>query len=128
MTSEYDCVFGISPETTGLIPGHTHRTFGKDYSFLTISSKSGRVYWFFFTKLDRRYSSHEIPRFNKQDIDKHVAPFLHKPLSGTVSFKKVYEKALVKTHLALEEASYRHWHKSRFACIGDSIHKVRPVL
>lgn len=104
MTSEYDCVFGISSEMTGLIPGHTHRTFGKDYSFLTISSKNGRIYWFFFTKMDRRYSSHEIPRFNKteQSIDKHVEPFLHKPLSGTVCFREVYTNSLVKTHLALK--------------------------
>lgn len=124
MISEYDCVFGISPKTPGLIPGHTHRTFGKGYSFLTISSKEGRVYWFFFTKMARKYSSHEIPRFSSQDVDKHVAPYLHKPLSGSVCFRDVYEQAFVKTHLALEEANFKYWSHGRVVCIGDSIHKV----
>ncbi|KAJ5980534.1 monooxygenase, partial [Penicillium waksmanii] len=41
-------------------------------------------------------------------------------------FEKVYEKALVKTHLDLEEASYEYWHKDRYVCIGDSIHKMTP--
>lgn len=124
MVSEYDCVFGISPKTPELVPGHTHRTFGEGYSFLTISSKEGRVYWFFFAKMARKYSSHEIPRFNPEDVDKHVAPWLHKPLSGSVCFRDVYETALVKTHLALEEASFKHWSNGRIVCIGDSIHKV----
>ncbi|KAJ5272878.1 monooxygenase [Penicillium angulare] len=84
MISEYDCVFGISPETPGLIPGRTHRTFGQGYSFLTISSKNGRVYWFFFTKMARKYASHEIPRFRPEDVDEHVAAWLQKPLTGDV--------------------------------------------
>ncbi|KAJ5087189.1 monooxygenase [Penicillium angulare] len=126
MISEYDCVFGISPETPGLIPGHTHRTFGEGYSFLTISSKNGRVYWFFFTKMDRKYASDKIPRFRPEDVDEHVAAWLHKPLTGDVPFRAVYERAFVKTHLPLEEANYRYWTKDRFVCIGDSIHKMTP--
>ncbi|KAJ5608953.1 monooxygenase [Penicillium herquei] len=126
MTSEYDCVFGISSATPGLVPGHSHRTFAEGYSLLVISSKNGRVYWFFFTKMDRKYLSNEIPRFSKDKIDEHVAAWLHKPASGSVSFGEIYQKATFKTHVALEEADYTYWCKDRWACIGDSIHKMTP--
>ncbi|KAJ6020673.1 monooxygenase [Penicillium herquei] len=126
MTSEYDCVFGISDATPGLVPGHAHRTFSEGYSLLVISSKNGRVYWFFFTKMDRKYLNNEIPRFSKEKIDEHVAPWLHKPVTGSVSFSEIYHKATIKTHLALEEADYTYWCKDRWACIGDSIHKMTP--
>ncbi|PYH99444.1 hypothetical protein BO71DRAFT_313989, partial [Aspergillus ellipticus CBS 707.79] len=126
MTSEYSCVFGISTETPGLVPGHVHRTFGEGYSLLVITSKNGRVYWFLFTKLDRKYASHEIPRFKKEDVENHVAPWLGKPITGSVVFEDAYKRAIVKTHLALEEANYEHWCKDRWVCIGDSAHKMTP--
>ncbi|KAJ5723177.1 monooxygenase [Penicillium malachiteum] len=110
MTSEYDCVFGISSATLGLVPGHSHRTFAEGYSLL----------------MDRKYLSNEIPRLSKDKIDEHVAAWLHKPASGSVSFGEIYRKATFKTHVALEEADYTYWCKDRWACIGDSIHKMTP--
>ncbi|KAG2413021.1 hypothetical protein HFD88_010580 [Aspergillus terreus] len=84
MTSEYNCVFGISTATRGLTPGHIHRTFAEHYSILTIVGKEGRVFWFFFTKMDRVYSASQIPRFSQNEIDDHIAPYLHKPITSEV--------------------------------------------
>ncbi|KAJ5726098.1 monooxygenase [Penicillium malachiteum] len=126
MTSEYDCVFGISDPLPGLIPRQSYRTFGEGYSILVIASKDGRVYWFFFTKMDRKYLAHEIPRFSQQDIHKHMAQWLHKPVTSSVTLGDVYNNASVKTHLALEEANFQLWCKDRWVCIGDSIHKMTP--
>ncbi|KAJ6031555.1 monooxygenase [Penicillium herquei] len=126
MTSEYDCVFGISDPVPGLIPSESYRTFAEGYSILVIASKGGRVYWFFFTKMDRKYLAHEIPRFSQQDIHKHIAPWLHKPVTSSVTLADVYSKSSVKTHLALEEANFQLWCKDRWVCIGDSIHKMTP--
>ncbi|KAJ5738611.1 monooxygenase [Penicillium malachiteum] len=75
MTSEYDCVFGISDPVPGLIPRQSYRTFGEGYLSLVIVSKGSRVYWFFFTKMDRKYFAHEISRFSQQDVQKHMAPW-----------------------------------------------------
>lgn len=128
MTSDYDCVFGISDPIPDLAPGQCDRTFSEGYSLLVISSKNGRIYWFFFRKLDRKYLSHEIPRYDQKDVDNHVANWLHKPVSDTVTFGDVYGKCIIKRHVALEEASYKLWCQDRWACIGDSIHKVRRHL
>ncbi|GAB1200026.1 hypothetical protein APSETT444_009386 [Aspergillus pseudonomiae] len=93
----------------GLTPGSGHRTFGEDFSFLTLIGKEGRVYWFFFTKMDRVYSASEIPRFHQGLLDEHVAPYLQKPIRDTVPFAAVYERAITRTFLPLEEAEYNHW-------------------
>ncbi|KAB8245451.1 hypothetical protein BDV35DRAFT_393913 [Aspergillus flavus] len=128
MTSEYNCVFGISTAVPGLDPGSGHRTFGEGFSFLTLIGKEGRVYWFFFTKMDRVYSASEIPRFNQGLIDEHVAPYLQKQISDTVPFAALYERAITRTFLSLEEAEYKHWAIDRWICIGDSAHKMTPNL
>ncbi|RDW72366.1 FAD-dependent oxidoreductase [Aspergillus mulundensis] len=128
MVSEYSCVFGISAATPGLVPGTSHRTFGRDWSFLTIIGRAGRVYWFFFKKFDRKYSATEIPRLDQTMVDQYVAPYLKKPISSTVPFEKVYTRAMSKTLLALEEACFKHWAIDRWVCIGDSAHKMTPNL
>ena len=125
MTSEYNCVFGISTTTPGLTPGDTHRTFAEGYSLLTIIGKEGRVFWFFFTRMEQKYHASHIPRYSQNDIDSHVAPYLHKPITQEVAFAEVYQRAIVRTFVPLEEALYQHWSVDRYVCIGDSAHKVR---
>ncbi|KAE8378025.1 hypothetical protein BDV26DRAFT_199127 [Aspergillus bertholletiae] len=128
MTSEYDCVFGISTATPGLTPGEVHRTFAEGYSLLTIIGKEGRVFWFFFTKMSQKYATSDIPRYSQNDIDDHVTPYLQKPITQDVAFVEVYQRAIVRTFVALEEAVYQRWSLDRYVCIGDSAHKMTPNL
>ncbi|RAH45764.1 FAD-dependent oxidoreductase [Aspergillus brunneoviolaceus CBS 621.78] len=128
MKSEYNCVFGISQPTPGLEPGLLHRTYGEDWSFLVISSKGGRVYWFFFTKMDQVYTGNETPRYSQDDLEKHIAAYLDKPVTDTVPFSEVVQRTITRTMVPLEEALFKHWCMDRFVCIGDSIHKMTPNL
>ncbi|KAL4946754.1 hypothetical protein BDV06DRAFT_229653 [Aspergillus oleicola] len=128
MVSSYSCVFGISTPTPGLEPGINHRTFTEGWSFLESTSKEGRVYWFLFKKLDRKYSASEIPRFDQAIVDQYVEPYLKKPISNIVSFRDIYSRAIAKTLLPLEEACYKHWAIGRLVCVGDSVHKMTPNL
>ncbi|KGO40828.1 Monooxygenase, FAD-binding [Penicillium expansum] len=128
MSAEYNCVFGMSTATPGLDPKDIHRTFGKDWSFLTIAGKGNKSYWFLYNKMDRIYYGSDIPRFNKADIDEHVAPYLHRPVTDSVPFSELYKRSTIRTFVALEEANFNHWCIDRFACIGDSIHKMTPNI
>ncbi|CAI7570007.1 unnamed protein product [Penicillium glandicola] len=128
MSAEYNCVFGISTATPGLDPKDVHRTFGKDWSLLTIAGKGDNSYWFLYNKMDRTYYSSDIPRFKNVDIDEHVAPYLDKPVTGSVPFSEIYKRSTIQTFVALEEANFNHWCIDRFVCIGDSIHKMTPNL
>ncbi|BCS05511.1 FAD-dependent oxidoreductase [Aspergillus luchuensis] len=128
MTSEYNCVFGISSATPGLRPGHGHRTFAEGYSILTIIGKEGRVYWFFFTRMDQTYPASQIPRFSQDEIDSHLGPYLQKPITPNVPLAEINKRAIVRTFVPLEEAVYKHWCVDRYVCIGDSAHKMTPNL
>ena len=124
MISVYSCVFGISTATKGLNAGDMHRTFSKDFSTLTIVGKNDRVFWFFFAKMDRKYTLGNIPRFTPEEQMKHVSKYLHINITHDVLFRDVYDNLVSTAYVPLEEAFYRHWTWDRMACIGDSIHKV----
>ncbi|KAJ5643353.1 uncharacterized protein N7484_005860 [Penicillium longicatenatum] len=128
MSSEYSCVFGISTATPGLLPGECHRTYGKDYSSLTIVGKNGRVFWFLFTKLDKVYKGSEIPRYSEEDMEKQLAQYSNKPITDKVPFSSVLQNTVTKSFLALEEAYHTKWCMDRFVCIGDSAHKMTPNM
>ncbi|KAJ5201507.1 uncharacterized protein N7498_006170 [Penicillium cinerascens] len=128
MISEYNCIFGIAPATPGLNPGEIHRTYGQGYSFLAVIGKEGRVWWFLFTKMSRKYNGSEIPRFKQSDMDEHVLPYLSTPVTRSVRFSEIYERAFFRNMLALEESLYKHWFYGRMVCIGDSVHKMTPNM
>ncbi|KAF9888782.1 hypothetical protein FE257_008358 [Aspergillus nanangensis] len=128
MISDYSCVFGISTATPGLTPGDLHRTLMKDRSLLVIIGKNGRVFWFFFSKMDRRYTMETLPRFTTDDLEKHVVNYLDASVAANVPFAAIYNNAVSKAYVPLEEAFYQTWTFDRFACIGDSIHKMTPNM
>lgn len=128
MISEYNCVFGIASATPGLNLGDIHRTYAEGYSFIAVVGKEGRVWWFLFKKMSRKYNGSEIPRFTQDDMDEHVASYLSIPVTGSVPFSEVWERAIFRNMLALEESLYKHWFYDRIVCIGDSVHKVRLQL
>ncbi|KAJ5720015.1 Monooxygenase FAD-binding [Penicillium malachiteum] len=126
MTCEYDCLFGIASPVPGIKAPDILRTFGEGWSLLVVSGKHDKVYFFLFTRLDRKYKSHEIPRFNHAEMDQHVAPHLNRPVTDTIPFSEVYKRAEVRNWAPLEEALYEHWSSDRFACVGDASHKMTP--
>ncbi|KAB8223455.1 hypothetical protein BDV33DRAFT_188834 [Aspergillus novoparasiticus] len=113
MKAEYSCVFSISNPTAGVHPGDAHRTYVEGCSTLTIGGKGGRIYWFLLAKMDQSSTGSDIPRFNEQYLENHVAKYPHIPVTSTN-----------QAYLCLEEAFYQYWSVDRCVCIGDSMHKM----
>ncbi|KAE8311544.1 hypothetical protein BDV41DRAFT_565685 [Aspergillus transmontanensis] len=109
---EYSCVFGISNPTAGVHPEDAHRTYAEGCSTLTIGGKGDHIYWFLLAKMDQSSTGSDIPRFNEQDLENHVAKYLHIPITSTN-----------KAYPCLEEAFYQYWSVDRCVCIGDSMHR-----
>lgn len=129
MFAEYKCYFGISNHVEGLDIGENIVTYDHDKSYLGITSKGGRVYWFVFAKMDRRYEGHEIPRFGKDDMDKFMDEYGSMPVLGDkVTVRDLNNQKVSGTLVALEEAKYDHWSRGRLVCVGDAIHKMTPNL
>ncbi|KAL9123289.1 MAG: hypothetical protein Q9187_000161 [Circinaria calcarea] len=130
MTAEYKCLYGISSPVAELPSGNYDITYKKDVSTMVITGKGGRVFWFLFSKMARRYKSGEIPRFTEADTEELVQQNLNLAIlpQGLVKFGDIWKHRESYTLVATEEADYDHWVWGRFACLGDSVHKVTPNM
>ncbi|CAO3660846.1 unnamed protein product [Umbelopsis ramanniana] len=124
LTCEYACVFGISYNVTEIQPGHNNIVYRHGSSFLILSGKDGTIYWFYFEKLDKKYTVPNIPRFTDEDAVKTCEKQLDAVIAEGVTFRTLWTHRKSAIKVALEEGMMRRWHYSRFAVLGDAAHKV----
>jgi hypothetical protein len=123
MMSEYTCVYGISSESD-LPPGGIEVVHGHDVSALAIVGKEKRTFWFLINKMDQQYRVPNIPRWTKKDAEKRIQAHLDFRITDKVTLADIWKNRISCTLVSMEEASFKTWTWGRFACLGDSIHKV----
>lgn len=130
MIAEYKCLFGISSPTKGVLDRSFEVTYRKDISTMVITGKGNKVFWFVFARMSQIYRTSEIPRFSKADAEKFAGQNLEIPIlpQGAVKFGDIWRNRETYALVATEEADYDHWTWGRFACLGDSIHKMTPNM
>lgn len=130
MIAEYKCLFGISSPTKGVLVRSFEVTYRKDISTMVITGKGNKVFWFVFARMSQIYRTSEIPRFSKADAEKFAGQNLEIPIlpQGAVKFGDIWRNRETYALVATEEADYDHWTWGRFACLGDSIHKMTPNM
>jgi hypothetical protein len=130
MKAEYKCLFGISNPIEGMPVGDFDVSFAKGMSTLSIVGKGGRIFWFFFVKMDQVYYVPNIPCFTEDDARKLVDEAGHIAIKedSKVTVRDLYNARLTSTLVALEEADFEQWSWGRMVCIGDAVHKMTPNL
>lgn len=128
LSAEYSCIYGIAKPVKGLIPGDSHRAYSRYSSNLVIIGKDSRVFFFHFTKLERRMFGSEIPRYTKADEEPHIKPYLKTHVTDKILWEDVWKQRIFTVLSPLEESVNEHWQWGRFVCLGDSIHKVTLLL
>lgn len=125
VSCEYNCIFGFgTTDGKGLSVGDVHRTYAKDFSTLCFVGK-GQLFWFLYSKLDKRYYGKEIPRYTKEDMEEAAKAFFDIQMTEGINFKQVWEQRTFANMLSIEEMKLENWTSDRFAIVGDSAHKVR---
>lgn len=128
ISAEYSCIFGLGDAVDGPVRiGDTHRTYTKDYSTLSFVGRGGRLYWFLFAKLDKRYYGKAIPKFTKAQMEEAAKAFFKIPMTDAIKYEQVWERRTIANMTCVEEAQNNHWTSGRFVCLGDSVHKVRSI-
>ncbi|KAJ4361867.1 hypothetical protein N0V83_010808 [Neocucurbitaria cava] len=107
--AEYNCLFGISTSTTGIVDGEMEVNHTPGFSTMIIGGK-GKIYWFIFKKLDKIWVPN-IPRYTRDDAD----TFAEYPRYATPWYPT-------------EEAQLKRWSWGRIACVGDGVHKMTPNM
>lgn len=136
ITADYNCFFGIADELPELVPGDSHISTDIDHSSLLFVGKGSKEVttagagslpqWFFFSKMDRKYSGSSIPRFTKVQMEQQVEEFGDFKLTEHITLKDIMAKTKSLSYLPLEEANHEVWTYGRIVCLGDAIHKMTP--
>lgn len=124
LSAEYNCIFGLGKPISGVIPGQTHRTYAEGHSTLSFVGEGGRMYWFLFSKLDKRYFGKDIPKYTLTDMNKAVKPFLKLHMTESITYDQIWETRTFTNMTCVEESKNENWTADRFVCLGDAVHKV----
>ncbi|PYH45064.1 FAD-dependent oxidoreductase [Aspergillus saccharolyticus JOP 1030-1] len=124
MTVEYACIFGISSQIPNLEISEQINGLFDHLSILTIHGKKGRVFWFIITKLPRKYTYPNVPRFSDKDAAKFMENLKHVRFFKNVCVGDLWKNREVFSMTALEEGLFRTWFFDRMVLIGDSVHKM----
>ncbi len=124
LSAEFNCIFGLGKSIAGSIPGQTHRTYGEGISTLSLVGEGGRLYWFMFTKMDKRYFGKNIPKYMKKDMEEAVKVFSNVHMTESITYGQIWEARTFANMTCVEESKSENWTADRFVCIGDSVHKV----
>ncbi|EME86943.1 uncharacterized protein MYCFIDRAFT_151927 [Pseudocercospora fijiensis CIRAD86] len=125
--AEFTCLFGISHHVSGFDhEGQAWQTYDKGKSFLLITGKDCRLYWFYFQKMDKLYkvSDADFPRFTKKDAEDVAAQTKHRKCHEWATFGDIWDKRISYTLVPMEEALFDKWSWGRIATIGDNAHKM----
>ncbi|KAL4962870.1 FAD-dependent oxidoreductase [Aspergillus stella-maris] len=128
LSTEYSCVFGISPSIKGLNTGEQTVAMSDGAVILTAHGKNGRIYWFLIEKLDRQYIYPDHPRLGPQDAASSAERYRHHPLCNGATFGQLWDTREIATMTPLEEGLPETWYYNRMVLIGDSAHKMTPNL
>jgi 2-polyprenyl-6-methoxyphenol hydroxylase-like FAD-dependent oxidoreductase len=126
LSAEYNCIFGLGDPVQGVVrEGDSHRSYAKGHSALSFVGRGGKLYWFLFSKMDKRYYGKHIPKFSKIQMEEAAKAFYDIHMTDTITYKDVWATRTFANMACIEEATHEHWTSGRFVCLGDSVHKVR---
>ncbi|KKK13518.1 hypothetical protein ARAM_006151, partial [Aspergillus rambellii] len=123
MIVEYACVFGISSQINNLNAGEQINAFLDGAAVMTIHGKNGRVFWFIFKKLDRKYTYPAVPRFSADDAAEICDKLRDVHLYKGLYVRDIWRNREIATMAALEEGLFKTWFYDRAVLMGDSVHK-----
>jgi FAD dependent monooxygenase len=128
MRVEYACVFGISSALPNLPAGEQITCYNEGWSILSVVGKNGRLYWFLFYKLDRKYNYMTAPRVSSEDAVRRCSALAAEPFWQHLTFGDVWDARETFNVTRLDEYVLDEWTYGNIICIGDSAHKVRRDL
>lgn len=123
-------MFGISIVTElydGFSPGVSNIVYDQDIALGAIIGINGKVFWFVFIKMEKKYYSPNIPRFTAADADTLAEKHKHRKITRDATFDDLWQTRSRCTLVALEEGVTGCWFNNRTVLLGDSAHKVSRV-
>ncbi|KAH8816061.1 hypothetical protein F5884DRAFT_872553 [Xylogone sp. PMI_703] len=126
VTAEYSAIFGMTNPLPETVAGSSYIAYDVDKSGIVFTGQGGALYFFFVTKLDKKYLEKEIPRFGPTDMKKVIEKHGDFNLAQGHTLRSFCENSIRYSYHPLEEATHNTGTYKRIVCIGDAIHKMTP--
>ncbi|KAL7267076.1 hypothetical protein RUND412_010351 [Rhizina undulata] len=127
MSAEYCCIFGISEPVDGYLEGNGDPIFNDLFSVLTGTGLGGRLFWFVFIKMEKKYFAPNIPRFIKADCEKMAPKFFKASITEKETFEDIWESRISDTLTSLEERITPNEGQGGNSCI-ESVAEFNNIL
>lgn len=128
IVSEYSCMTGISPSLPDMADKDVFRSINYHRSCVVLTQPGAKLcWWLAFFKNEKPLSHPNIPRYTIEDHEGILKSYGPDKI-GTSTFNKIYETAHHKVLVPVEEFTLEKWHYKRIVLLGDSCHKLHPIL
>ncbi|CAG8977155.1 hypothetical protein HYALB_00003376 [Hymenoscyphus albidus] len=68
--------------------GIQHRSYAKDFSTVSFVTEGGKLFWFLFSKLDKKYYGKDIPRYKPEDAEQASEAFFNINMTDTIKYEE----------------------------------------
>ncbi|KAJ5668175.1 uncharacterized protein N7477_006745 [Penicillium maclennaniae] len=129
-TSEYNCIFAISPNKQYLPDGMVHNVYYNDYSAVAAAGVPGLVFWFLFVKDSKVKRTPHCPRITDADANAYIQKYGSSLVGPGYTVEDLWESRVKASMVPLEEGVIPQWCHNRVVLVGDSVHKatINPGL
>lgn len=119
---------GISTCPPALAEDHGGRYINHHRSYVVLAQPGAELcWWLALFKHDQTFSEGNIPRYTVNDhkdiLDKYGSDKL-----GDTTLRQLYESARHTVLVPIEEFTLDKWFLGRVVLLGDSCHKVHPII
>lgn len=128
IVSEYRCMTGISPSPPGMADKDIFRSINYHRSCVVLTQPGAKLcWWLAFFKNENPLYHPNIPRYTIDDHETILKSYGPDKI-GTSTLNKIYETAHYKVLVPVEEFTLEKWHFKRIVLLGDSCHKLHPII
>ncbi|KAJ5715439.1 uncharacterized protein N7483_012620 [Penicillium malachiteum] len=128
VTSDFACIYGVSPKLGGMPENCLEFRFNRGSSTLIGNGPPDRTFWFFYKQLDRTYRGTEIPRFSEADLEKVVREHWDEYITTDIQLSTLYETRTEALYTSMQEFVFSKWDLDRMLILGDAAHQMTSIL
>ncbi|MCJ1307875.1 hypothetical protein MMC25_001523 [Agyrium rufum] len=127
LSSSFHCLVGVSPSIQGIRCSESNSVQRQGFS-IQVTSQPESTFFFTCIKPDASIDQPDRKKFTPEALEEQAAKLTGITVTETVFFGDIWKQRHRGYMCLLEEGLQERWHHGRCVLVGDSAHKMSPVL
>ncbi|RYP71346.1 hypothetical protein DL769_004714 [Monosporascus sp. CRB-8-3] len=121
--------FVENPKLPFLARGHMHNVYYEGISGFCVQGVQGLVFWCLFFKEEAWPDPRPASKFTDADCESVITKYGHLRLGTHYTFSDLWQSRVNASMTVMEEGMIEApWNRGRVVLLGDSVHKLLPLL